>query len=474
MIQKSNRRTKIVWSLEGRCINVENSRELRPEDVDALRLVYDHGSLEDLKSVLKEISSRPTRERIPVMIDFSSQVRARIGSLKEPRELKYGERVLLAPPGKKGDLEITSDEWKNGALFAPDAIVYFGFGNVVLRVSNVTPQGADCEVVQGGIALPSADVHVPSTRKESPLGEIVSDQELAMFLDYGVDYLLIPGVCSVLDLERLRQKIAQKSKSGPWIVGKIDSDRVYDNYQNLLPVVDGILISRLEMALTINPATIPILTKEMIQGANEQAKLVFIASEMLGSMRHNATPTRAEVSDVANAVLDGADAVVASEEISYGDHRMRSVKLMGRIVADVEAQSATALNWLKRQPEVQSEMDAVAFGAYKTAERMSAKAIVCITVSGNTALALASYRPPVPIIAVTFNDDVRRRLTLIRGVECVVLEASPTIDDVLPQVNDLLVRQSLLQVGDRIVFVSITLSSVGREASNLFTIQTLS
>src|SRR5690606_12790690 len=183
--------------------------------------------------------------------------------------------------------------------------------------------------------------------------------------------------------------------------------------------------------------------------------------------------TRAEVSDIANAVTDGSDAVVLTEEIPYGSHAVRAIRLMRKIVEDVEQRNIVQPNWTKREPEIREEMDAVAFGAYRTAQRVGAKAIVCLTREGNTAVKLASFRARKPILAVTFSDAVLRRLALVRGVDGVLLDADPLIDDVLAVVNDRLVRDSWLKPGDKYVFVSVTLSSLGRQESNLFTIQTL-
>ena len=284
---------------------------------------------------------------------------------------------------------------------------------------------------------------------------------------------MVSGFEDSADIAELRKYFLKNGNFCPWIVLKIDSDQVYTKLSQMFPLVDGVMISRMEMALSIQPSMVPLLTKEIIQQANDAAKVVFIASEMLGSMRWNATPTRAEVSDIANAVADGTDAVVVSEEIANGPHLKRAIDLVEKILEDVEDKSGVQINWQKREPAIESEMDAVGYAAYKTAERTGAKAIVCITVSGNTALKLASFRAPVPIIAVTFSDDTNGKLRLVRGVSTIVLDTAPKIDEVLPVVNDRLLRDSWLKAGDTIIFVSITISSVERENSNLFTVQKL-
>ncbi|MCX6126658.1 MAG: pyruvate kinase [Proteobacteria bacterium] len=254
---------------------------------------------------------------------------------------------------------------------------------------------------------------------------------------------------------------------------RVDSRTVYEKLDELIPLVEGLLISRRELALTSNPATIPMLTKEIIQKSNNYAKLVVTASEMLGSMRRGPTPTRAEVSDIANAISDGSDAIMLSEEVTHGRFGARALGVMHNIIKDTERQHFSELNWMKVSPAIETEMDAISFSAYKTAERVGAKAIVCVTKSGNTALRLASYQPPVPIIAVTFDPSVAKRLSLVRGVQALVLDGDPAIGQVLPHVNDKLTNHSWLNAGDKIVFVSVTLSPVSKLASNLFTVQQL-
>lgn len=351
---------------------------------------------------------------------------------------------------------------------------FLGYGNVALRVVTIHATKIEVEVSQGGTVFPEMDVFIPETRKD-PDRMRVSVAELETLLRAGLDYLIVPGQWAAAEIAAFRAGLKDVcGNATPWLIVKLDSGETYERLEELVPVVEGVLISRREMALTVNPATVPMMTKEVIQMCSDSAKIVVTASEMLASMRRNATPTRAEVSDVANAVIDGTDAVVLSEEVANGKYGANAVAVMHRIITDVEAKQYVKPNWIKLTPAVTSEMDAISYGAYKTAQRIRAKALVCITKAGNTALKLASFRPPVPVIAVTFSADVMRRLAIIRGVEGILLDIDPNIDEVLPMVNDHLVRESWLKPGDPIIFVSVSLSSVGRESSNLFTIQEVS
>ncbi len=226
--------------------------------------------------------------------------------------------------------------------------------------------------------------------------------------------------------------------------------------------------------MQMDPALVPMLTKEIIQKCNDFAKMALVASEMLGSMRHNVTPTRAEVSDIANAVFDGADAVVLSEDLAYGRYAERGLTLAIKTIEDAElTANDLPLNWIKKNPDITNEIEAITYSAYRAAYRNQAKAIVCITKAGNTALHLASYGVRTPVIAVTMAPDVVRRLRLVRGVMGILLDEAPDIEQVFPIINNLMTRKTWLADGDRYVFVSVSLSSVGKEASNLFTVQTI-
>ncbi|NDE14751.1 hypothetical protein EBZ80_07470 [bacterium] len=481
-LTKDGRRTKIVWSFESRVLDDARAQQVITEDVDAIRLVLNRATADQMPRFIDQLRSLHEKERtagaspkpLPsIMIDLQEGARASVSGLAAPREVAFGESVTLGESGSGATIEIHSRKWDG--LFQEKAFVYGGYGNVVLRVKTVNGRNISAEVVQGGTIFPDMDLHVPSTRRPPALSEYKT-AELDGLLKKGIDFLVLPSVESTADIAEFRKFVAKTTtgSSTPWLVLRVDTVVVYEKLDELLEVVDGVLISRKDLALSMNPAQIPMVTKEIIQRCNDHAKFVLTASEMLGSMRRNVTPTRAEVSDIANAVIDGTDAVVLSEEVAHGKYASQALQFMRRTITDIEgSKTAEEPNWVKMAPTVSTEMDAVAFAAYRTARRVQAKAIVCITKAGNTALKLASFRAPVPIIAVTFSPDVLRKLSVVRGVDGLVLGVDPRIDDVLPVVNDRLLRDSWLRSGDRIVFISVTLSSLSREASNLFTVQQL-
>lgn len=470
-----SRRTKLIWSFESQNLNSELVDTVVQQDCDALRIVYDSDSSDRALKFIGDLEAagKSRGRSIPIMLDIGTDVRSVVTGIDEPKELAFGDRVKITKDGSSeagGLFQVRAEDWQR--LFAADVSVIIGFGNVVLKTTGIGPQSIDAEVVQGGKVYPGSSVHVPDTRL-APTSKDVPLKDLKKFLAHKIDFVVLPGLVSREEIEIVREQIKANGGRDNWILLKIDSHELVRRVEEVLPAVDGILISRMELAVSMNPATIPMVTKELIQTCNDLGKVVLTASEMLGSMRNNPTPTRAEVSDVANAVIDGTDGVVLSEIVAKGNYSVRALGLMQKIISDVETNREVRPNWLKESPTIATEMDAISLGAYRTAERLGAKALVCITKGGVTAVRLASFRPPIPIIAVTFDEDVLRRLKIVNGVSGIVLDIDPSIDQVFPLVNERLLKDSWLKVGDRIIFVSVTLSSVGREASNLFSVQRL-
>lgn len=470
-MDRKNRHTKIIWSCPAKSLNNDTTKLISQLDVDVVRIVYSRSNakaiLEFLESHHKEASS------VPVMLDISTWTQGYISSSCEAGDVKYGEQIEFGLSGTDARFIVSSKIWDQ--LFVEGEKAFLGFGNIVLKTLKIGKDKVSFEVLQGGQIHPGMDIYVPSSRNHPELGSI-SEQDLKAFADTKIDYLVIPGQWSSNEINAFRDKLIGFSgeDAAPWLLAKVDGIDVYERLSDVVHAVSGIVISRREIALTTSPASVPMITKQMIQFCEEYAKLVVVASELLASMRHNITPTRAEVSDIANAVLDGTDATVLSEEVAFGSHGTEAVKVMNRVINDAEVRSDDSdLNWEKIDPPIHNEMDAISYNAYKTAQRIGAKAVVCITKSGNTALKLASYKLPLPIIAVTFSKNTKDKLNLVRGVSPLHLDMEPNLDGVLPTVNDYLLKNSWLQEEDRVVFVSVTLSPLSKESSNLFTIQTL-
>ena len=471
---RKKQKTRVICSLDSHNLSEDYAKTLaKNSEVSCIRIVYNP---QKTKEILKFIasfnhhSSKNPNHHVTVMIDVGSLPRGVINFTKFEK-LEYGQTLSISKIGGGGDIELeVYEKWSH--LFALDKIVFFGFGSIECVVTDILKNVINVKVVKGGDLTPGTAVHVPTTRKAPSIFDL-SYIDIKPFQELKVSYVVLPGIRTAREVAVARKKLKSIAGTCPWLIIRVDHLDVYKNISEILKEADGVFISRRELALTMNAATVPMVCKEVIRESNEKAKLVIIASEMLASLQFNPTPTRAEVSDVANAVIDGTDAVVLSEDISHGKYLIKSVNLCQSIILDVEEEAGVEENWTKQDLGIKNELDAVTYHAFKTAQRVQAKAIVCVTKEGNTALRLASFKIPMPIIAVTFSELVKSRLSLVRGVESIVLNVDPSLDELLPTVNKLLIRDGWLRSGDKIVFVTVTLSSIGREASNLFTIQNL-
>ena len=470
---KQHHKTKIICSLDHHAMSQDIARSIASRrDLAALRLLYDSDKRDLILSFIKQIYSfqESAFSRIPIMIDLGAVPRGYVELVDPHNEFHYEQVISITKGGGGGDIEICAADWPS--LFALEKSVFFGFARLECVVMSIQDETVKAKVVTGGTLVAGTAVHVPATRKPPS----IFDKEyidIGPFQQLDVDYLVLPGLSRACEVASLKKELAVHPNGCPSLLMLVDHLDVYTHVGTLLAEADGVVISRRDLALTMEAATVPMVCKEIIRDCNESAKLAIISSDILGSLQYGPTPTRAEVSDLANAVIDGTDAIMLSEEIAHGKHLMRSLSLCRDIILDVEHHAGVQVNWKKEALAIDSEFDAVAFHAFKTSQRIQAKAIVCITCEGNTALRLASFRTTVPIIAVTFQKKVERKLSLVRGVHSMVLDMNPNLDEVLPVVNKQLKSLEWLQSGDKIVFVTVTLSPVGRESSNLFTIQSL-
>ncbi len=461
------RRTSVVWSFKSSVLDATLLPTINSQQVDAIRIVAEPGKMGQSLEFLASLN--PRDDEIPILVDLYSQPRGIITSSVNELELKFGEAVTLNREVGSGQLSLKTSVWDN--LFQNDALVYCGTG-CVLKVLSTTADDCHLEVVQGGHLFDKTEIYVPSTLVAPTLEDIPEEAWIACENKI-VDFIILPSFESYIELEKVIKKI-EKGSHRPWVLLKVGSHDTYKNLEKLLPLVHGVVLSRVELAIDIDPAVIPMITKEVIQTCKDNTKISLVASDMLASMRHNATPTRAEVSDIGNAVLDGADAIVLSEGLAEGKFAVRGLDLAQKTIVDVEGSSQEiALNWQKELPAVKDEIHAVTYAAYRAAFRNNAKAIVCITKMGNTAIHLSSFDNDTPIIAISLSRDVVRRLKLVRGVDGVCIDELPQIDQVLPLINSILSKRSWLASGDKYVFVSVSHSSIGIQDSNLFTIQSM-
>lgn len=335
----------------------------------------------------------------------------------------------------------------------PGDRVLLADGGVELRAATVTGADVCCDVISGGPAGDRKGINLPGVRVSAPSLTRKDMTDLREGIAANVDFVALSFVRRRDDVLRLRHFLEENDAAIP-IVSKIEKPEAWDNLDDILGESNGVMVARGDLGVEMALEKVPAIQKSIIQRARQAGKYVITATQMLESMIENATPTRAEVSDVANAIYDGTDAIMLSAETSTGKHPEEAVRMMARIAAETE--NAMRDRGYPDLPQSDSfdNPRIIAHAAFEAACRAKAAAICVFSVSGATARLLASYRPPVPIYAFTHRMEVARQLTLNYGVRAVVAPQLENTDEMLAQVDRLLCERKSLKPGDAVIFVA--------------------
>jgi pyruvate kinase len=333
-------------------------------------------------------------------------------------------------------------------------------GAVTLRARSRTATDIEFEVVSGGpigdhkgINLPGVDVSAPSMAAKD-----IADLEAG--LAAGVDFVALSFIRRSADVSALRERIG---KSGIPIIAKIEKPEAVQDIDAILQVANGIMVARGDLGVEMSLEMVPPIQKRLIRAARRRNRFVITATQMLESMVSSPNPTRAEVSDVANAIYDGTDAVMLSAETSVGQYPVEAVKYMARIAAEAENGIRRRGFTEQHRIDASSDSDILADAAYSAARAANVEAIVVFTATGYSARLISRYRPPVKIVAMTSSREVVKRLTINYGVVPVLAPEVTSTDGMLEQIDTLLVDRGLLRPGDKAVFIAGT--PVGRAGS---------
>jgi pyruvate kinase len=415
------RRTKILATVGPASAGVDGIRRLVRAGADAIRINFSHGDDAHHRSFVRDAREAATLEHreLAVVADLQGP-KLRLGALEPDRILlEAGARFVLDRHGGAGGVArapVELPSFRSAAV--PGDPVLLGDGDVELRVVAVHRSEIVTEVVQGGPVASHAGLFLPKARLRSSILGPKDRHDLAVALDAGVDFLALSFVASGADLRtarRLAHSVRPTVEVG-WIA-KIERAEALEEIDAILAEADAIMVARGDLGIEVPLERLAIEQKRLLQAARSARRTSIVATQMLLSMVHAARPTRAEATDVANAVLDGADAVMLSEESAVGEHPAGAVGWLDRIARATEASGLPiAPRTNARGPGPDEADDAVAVAAVRLAEDLGARAIVTPTHSGRTARLVAVERPSVPILALTQHAAVRRRLALTWGV----------------------------------------------------------
>ncbi len=415
---RTTRKTKIVATVGPVSSSPEMIRKLMKAGVDIFRLNFSHGENAqklELIHIIRQVSDTLGRQA-GILGDLQGP-KIRTGKMA-------GEGMLLV---KGQEVVITTDDVLGGdgvipTIYRslphdvhPGSRILLDDGLLELKVIALEGERVRCLVVTGGLLKNNKGINLPGVNVSAPCLTEKDLVDLDFALEAGVDFIALSFVRTAEDIEQIKKIIASKGKDTP-VVAKIEKPEALRNFKKILEVTDAVMVARGDLGVEIEPEKVPIYQKKIIQACNRAGKPVITATQMLDSMIRNPRPTRAETSDVANAIIDGTDAIMLSAETASGDFPIESVETMVRIAKDVENADLHVVDGHLHY--VSTTAQAVAESSCRTAATLEAKAIVVFTRSGSTAALMSAFRPSTPIIAFTASLEIRRRLSLFWGVQC--------------------------------------------------------
>ena len=454
-------KAKIVCTLGPATRSVETITALIQAGMDVVRLNFSHGTQEDHLLTLQNArqAAKATGMELTILQDLQGP-KIRIGDLSVPSiELKAGEQFTITTDPLVGDRGRVSTTYRNLTqdVRQGDSIL-LDDGKIRLKAVRVKGNDVQCSVEVGGTLSAHKGINLPGVAVSMPSLTEKDRRDLEFGLKQGVDYVALSFVRTSGDIRELREVMTGLTDKGqvPPIIAKIEKPQGVSGIDQIIGEADGIMIARGDLGVEMPPEDVPVLQKMIIRKCNQAGKPVIVATQMLESMISKPTPTRAEASDVANAVLDGGDAVMLSGETSVGKYPLEAVQIMDKIIRKAEAGYAGGIRVTERShASVENRLDALGRAACVLAEQMNAAAIVAVTRSGQTAKVISRYRPRPRIIAITDRPGILRRLNLFWGVQGVVIDRLADDSDVaLHDIQERLVDTNMVQRGEYVVVLA--------------------
>ncbi len=389
----------------------------------------------------------------------------RVGALNGgiPVRLIPGARFILTTAEIEGNDKTIGTTYKNLPKDVhPGDCVLIDDGYIELKVVKVTSTEVETEVIIGGLLKEKKGINLPGVLVSAPSMTEKDIQDARHGADWEVDYVALSFVRAAPDVMKLRNFLNEIHKSDVSVIAKIEKPEAVKNLKEILEVSDGVMVARGDLGVELPAEKVPLLQKMIIERANKTDKLVITATQMLESMVNNARPTRAEASDVANAILDGTDVVMLSQETAIGQHPVRAVRTMAKIAQYTESdEDIFRFTEHLRPQKLVDFTQAVVHSARSAADVMKARAMLVFTRSGHTAQLASCQRPQCPIFAFTPHEKTYRAMALYWGVTPILLQEVPDTGEMFRRAEEILVNRKLVQKGDSVVIVSGTHRTTG-------------
>ena len=453
------KKTKIICTIGPAVDSIEKIGMLIDAGMDAARLNFSHGSIDIHRQYIQNIrkAGKLKKKMIAIIQDLPGP-KIRTGLLENGAvELKDNSTIKITSRDMIGNNKIISTNYPSLIYdVRKNEMILLDDGNFRLRVISEKPLNneIECEIMSGGMLKERKGINLPHTKLNLPS---LTKRDLS-FLNFGlendVDFVAMSFIRSADDIIQLRNKIKSRKKN-VLIIAKIERPEAVENIDSIINAADCIMVARGDMGVEISTEDVPLIQKRIIRKCNIAIKPVITATQMLESMINNSSPTRAEASDIANAILDGTDCVMLSAETSTGNHPILAVNTMKKIILKTETiKKPTYFKEMFVEDSPENTLHTICNSATEIAARVNAKAIITITHTGKSPLLLSNHRPFAQIISATFDDAIIRRCKLIWGVESILIKQNLDYQRTVALIRSKIISENILKKHDRIVIIS--------------------
>lgn len=452
------RKTKIICTLGPAVDSDERITQIINAGMDCARLNFSHGTHEEQEVRLNRVRriAGELNRHIPILLDTKGpEIRLKDfenGSVVVEKGSLFTFDTDKETPGTKERIGLTYDKLAKNVEVGTKILV--DDGKIELKVTAIKGSKVICKVITGGKLSNHKSINIPNVEIPMPYLNDVDKSDLLFGIEHNVEYIAASFVRCADDLKKLRKFLKDNGGQDIKVISKIENGQGINNFDEILELSDGIMVARGDMGVEINFEKIPAIQKMMIEKCNREGKIVVTATQMLESMTENPRPTRAEVSDVANAIYDGTTVIMLSGESAAGRHPVEAVRTMANIAVNAE----NTINYYEKHVDSSADMEpnlknAICASAYNAAKYLDAKAIVVLTRSGATANILSRFHPECPVIAATISERGRNQLNLVWGITPVAAENLDSADKFVEYAVSKAVESRLVKRGDNIVVI---------------------
>lgn len=452
------RKTKIICTLGPAVDSDERITQIINAGMDCARLNFSHGTHEEQEVRLNRVRriAGELNRHIPILLDTKGpEIRLKDfenGSVVVEKGSLFTFDTDKETPGTKERIGLTYDKLAKNVEAGTKILV--DDGKIELKVTAIKGSKVICKVITGGKLSNHKSINIPNVEIPMPYLNDVDKSDLLFGIEHNVEYIAASFVRCADDLKKLRKFLKDNGGQDIKVISKIENGQGINNFDEILELSDGIMVARGDMGVEINFEKIPAIQKMMIEKCNREGKIVVTATQMLESMTENPRPTRAEVSDVANAIYDGTTVIMLSGESAAGRHPVEAVRTMANIAVNAE----NTINYYEKYVDSSADMEpnlknAICASAYNAAKYLDAKAIVVLTRSGATANILSRFHPECPVIAATISERGRNQLNLVWGITPVAAENLDSADKFVQYAVSKAVESRLVKRGDNIVVI---------------------